>query len=328
MTTCPRCGRENAADARFCSNCGNSLVTRVSVQERRVVTALFADLARSTWHGRVARPGGGARHRRPVLRAVLAREWRRAAGRSRSSAAMRSWPSSACRRRTRTIRSGPCAPRSRSATASANRRGDASDGMSPGAHRDRVGRGRGGRSVRWRDDGDRRRDERGGAPRAGRPSRARSWSGANVCDAVRDLVEARAAGRARPAWPRGRGRRLARPSGRRGRWSSTRRARTGGAADRPRRGVGPAARTPHDAPNASARRRCSRSSACRAWARAAVTRGTARLAADGWRSPGRCLPYGEGITYWPVAEIVRRAGRHRHRQLARRRARPTATARP
>jgi class 3 adenylate cyclase/tetratricopeptide (TPR) repeat protein len=45
---CPRCAISNAPEARFCSNCGNSLVTRVGVQERRVVTALFADLARST----------------------------------------------------------------------------------------------------------------------------------------------------------------------------------------------------------------------------------------------------------------------------------------
>ena len=48
MIECPRCATPNAADARFCSNCGTSLVTRVGVQERRVVTALFADLARST----------------------------------------------------------------------------------------------------------------------------------------------------------------------------------------------------------------------------------------------------------------------------------------
>jgi class 3 adenylate cyclase len=46
--TCPACARQNAADARFCSGCGASLVTRVGAQERRVVTALFADLARST----------------------------------------------------------------------------------------------------------------------------------------------------------------------------------------------------------------------------------------------------------------------------------------
>ena len=33
-----------------------------------------------------------------------------------------------------------------------------------------------------------------------------------------------------------------------------------------------------------------------------------RLAARGWQVlRGRCLPYGEGITYWPVAEMARRA---------------------
>ena len=33
---------------------------------------------------------------------------------------------------------------------------------------------------------------------------------------------------------------------------------------------------------------------------------TARLSANGWQVyRGRCLPYGEGITYWPVAEIAR-----------------------
>ncbi len=33
---------------------------------------------------------------------------------------------------------------------------------------------------------------------------------------------------------------------------------------------------------------------------------TARLSAAGWQVyRGRCLPYGQGITYWPVAEIVR-----------------------
>ena len=48
VTDCSRCGTPNPDGSRFCNNCGASLVTRVVVQERRVVTALFADLARST----------------------------------------------------------------------------------------------------------------------------------------------------------------------------------------------------------------------------------------------------------------------------------------
>ena len=51
MSTCPSCGRENAADARFCANCGASLLGRVGVEERRHVTALFADLVGSTGLG-------------------------------------------------------------------------------------------------------------------------------------------------------------------------------------------------------------------------------------------------------------------------------------
>ncbi len=51
MSACPTCGRENAADARFCGNCGASLLNRVGVEERRHVTALFADLVGSTGLG-------------------------------------------------------------------------------------------------------------------------------------------------------------------------------------------------------------------------------------------------------------------------------------
>jgi class 3 adenylate cyclase/tetratricopeptide (TPR) repeat protein len=41
---CPSCGRENAEDARFCSACGTQLDTGVGREERKVVTCLFCDL--------------------------------------------------------------------------------------------------------------------------------------------------------------------------------------------------------------------------------------------------------------------------------------------
>ena len=47
METCAECGHENAADAKFCSNCGASLAVERSHpgrEERKVVTVLFADL--------------------------------------------------------------------------------------------------------------------------------------------------------------------------------------------------------------------------------------------------------------------------------------------
>jgi class 3 adenylate cyclase len=45
---CPNCGSENTEGARFCSPWGHSLVKRVAVEERRHVTAFFADLVAST----------------------------------------------------------------------------------------------------------------------------------------------------------------------------------------------------------------------------------------------------------------------------------------
>ncbi len=46
--TCSRCGRENAGDARFCSECGAALAFTDAAQSRRTVTVLFCDLAGST----------------------------------------------------------------------------------------------------------------------------------------------------------------------------------------------------------------------------------------------------------------------------------------
>jgi class 3 adenylate cyclase/tetratricopeptide (TPR) repeat protein len=44
MVACPQCGHENADDARFCSSCGTALAPRETREERKVVSVLFADL--------------------------------------------------------------------------------------------------------------------------------------------------------------------------------------------------------------------------------------------------------------------------------------------
>jgi class 3 adenylate cyclase/tetratricopeptide (TPR) repeat protein len=57
MATCPSCGRENADDARFCSACGAALVGAESTREqRKVVTVLFCDLVGSTALGESTDP--------------------------------------------------------------------------------------------------------------------------------------------------------------------------------------------------------------------------------------------------------------------------------
>lgn len=63
MTICSACSRESAPGARFCGSCGASLVSRVGVEERRHVTALFADLVGSTGLGEQRDP--------EVMRAIV-----------------------------------------------------------------------------------------------------------------------------------------------------------------------------------------------------------------------------------------------------------------
>jgi class 3 adenylate cyclase/tetratricopeptide (TPR) repeat protein len=48
VVTCPSCGRENGADARFCSACGASLAATATGETRKTVTVLFADVTGST----------------------------------------------------------------------------------------------------------------------------------------------------------------------------------------------------------------------------------------------------------------------------------------
>ncbi|MEX0851538.1 MAG: adenylate/guanylate cyclase domain-containing protein, partial [Gaiellaceae bacterium] len=57
MAACPSCGRENADDARFCSACGTALAAPAPAREsRKVVTVLFCDLVGSTALGESTDP--------------------------------------------------------------------------------------------------------------------------------------------------------------------------------------------------------------------------------------------------------------------------------
>ena len=48
MMTCPSCGAENPAEKRFCGDCGTKLEATAVREERKVITALFCDLVGST----------------------------------------------------------------------------------------------------------------------------------------------------------------------------------------------------------------------------------------------------------------------------------------
>ncbi|HSC48904.1 MAG TPA: AAA family ATPase, partial [Gaiellaceae bacterium] len=66
MTSCPSCGHENPAGSRFCNACGAELVPEPSAREyRKVVTVLFCDVVGSTALGESVDP--------EALRALLGR---------------------------------------------------------------------------------------------------------------------------------------------------------------------------------------------------------------------------------------------------------------
>jgi class 3 adenylate cyclase/tetratricopeptide (TPR) repeat protein len=57
VAACPSCGRENAEDARYCSACGGALVAKEAAREqRKVVTVLFCDVVGSTALGESTDP--------------------------------------------------------------------------------------------------------------------------------------------------------------------------------------------------------------------------------------------------------------------------------
>ena len=73
MLTCPACGRANPAEARFCNGCGGPLGAGASAREvRKTVTALFCDLVGSTTLGETHDP--------EVLRPLLERYFAAARG--------------------------------------------------------------------------------------------------------------------------------------------------------------------------------------------------------------------------------------------------------
>jgi class 3 adenylate cyclase/tetratricopeptide (TPR) repeat protein len=66
VSVCPSCGHENPADAKFCSECGTSLATVApATEQRKVVTVVFSDVTGSTALGERLDPES--------LRRVLAR---------------------------------------------------------------------------------------------------------------------------------------------------------------------------------------------------------------------------------------------------------------
>jgi class 3 adenylate cyclase/tetratricopeptide (TPR) repeat protein len=77
VVACPSCGAENSAEARFCSSCGSALVAPEAAREqRKVVTVLFCDLVGSTALGESTDPEAlRARMRRYFedLRTILER---------------------------------------------------------------------------------------------------------------------------------------------------------------------------------------------------------------------------------------------------------------
>ena len=155
-----------------------------------------------------------------------------------------------------------------------------------------------GRAVRHRRRGERRR-----APRAGRAAAARSCSASTTYRLVRDAVGSsrsrRSTSRASPSRSRRSGSSRSARTSPGARAASTRRSWAVSASSRRSqrrlrdRGDRPHVRTVHRARLAGRRQ-------------VAAGRGVPRRAsADAAVLRGRCLSYGEGITFWPIAEIVR-----------------------
>ena len=345
MIACPSCGAENRTDAKFCGDCGHRVrgpMHRVRhgerafgkrfcdecgaaldgtsggvaatprreppAAERRLVSVLFADLVGFTTAVGVARRGGRARAALALLRHLPPADRRlrrhgREVHRRRGDGRLGNADGDRGRRRA----SGACRARPRGGGVRARRRGGRRGAAGP---RRRAHRRGGGDARRRRAGHGRRRSRQHGLARpvgrrAGHRVRRR-------VDATRDRAGDRLRGgrRVRAEGQGGLDAALARAAasspGVRGALKSQ---RARGAVRRPRPRAAPdQGAVPRVRPR-SARRTSSRSPGI-----AGI--GKSRL---GWEfykyfdgiaetvywHRGRCLAYGEGVTYWALADMVR-----------------------
>ena len=260
-------------------------------EQRKVVTVLFCDLVGSTALGESTDPEALRAPHAPLLRGSARRSSSATAARSRSSSAMRSWPSSASRSRTRTTRCAPCAPPRRCGRRSPEHGLEARIGVNTG---EVVVGGEGETLVTGDAVNVAARLEQ--AARAGeiligaetRAARAR-------CGRGRAVEPLELKGKSRPSRPTGSSRSSATP--RRSRVTS---GRPLVGRERERRGSGATTRTRRrsDVPalHAPRPRGDGQVAPRRRLPRRVVTRPTS--------SADAASSYGEGITYWPLVEML------------------------
>ena len=305
-TTCTVCGMLVPPAGRFCPNCGTPLhdvpPAEAPVEERRVVSILFADLAGFTSRSDHADPEDV---RRTLDAVPCDREGGDRTVRRRARQVHRrrgAWGCSAHRWPTRTTPSARSGPRSRSRRARRRWRSPV---------RARREHGRGGRDVRDRAAGRRERRRRRGQHRVPPAVRSRRMAGSRWRVHVpRDAWQRSTTESSEPVTVKGKADPLRvwlvegmreEASGRADEdatpFVGRDRERTSCGAVRPGdpRTIAPAGddhRRPGDRQDASGRR----PSRPRARARRSTT----------WYR-GRCLPYGESVTFAPLEEVVREA---------------------
>ena len=292
MPICTSCGRESADEFAFCPHCGAPFAdepTGARAAQGRHGALLRRD--RLDRARRAARPGGAARAARPLLRAD---EGDRRAARRHGREVHR-------RRGDGRVRRAGRARGRRAACAAGGGRdaGGVPGARHPGPDRrdDRRGRHRHGGAARDRRRGQRRRAAGAGGAAGRDPDRRGDATGWRATRS-RSRRSSRSRSRARPS--RSPAYRLLsvhgdgglRPPPRTRRWSGA--SASCGCSRRPGS-------------------RSSPSASCHLFTvLGAAGVGKSRLAAEFLGSlddalvvRGRCLPYGEGITYWPVVEVVK-----------------------